>query len=136
MGSSLMAPPYFGVRSRAEPRAEVDESQGGDPHLRSVVQVIGYNIHASDGEIGHVDDFMLDNAEWSLCYLIVDTSNWWFGRRVLIAPSAVTGIDWFARQVQLDVPREKVRASPPWDPLVAFDEVYETHLHKHYGWGR
>jgi uncharacterized protein YrrD len=134
MTSPMMAPPYLGFRMRAEPRAEVAESQGGDPHLRSVVEVIGYHIHAVDGEIGHVEDFMFDNKDWRLHYLIVDTSNWWFGKRVLIAPNAVTGIDWSVKQVQLDVPREKVKASPPWDPLVAFNETYETHLHRHYGW--
>jgi sporulation protein YlmC with PRC-barrel domain len=134
IGSSLMTPPYPELRAQAAPRAEVAELQGGDHHLRSVVEVTGYTIHTSDGNIGHVEDFMLDNADWSLSYLIVDTSNWWLGKRVLIAPKAVTGIDWTVRQVQLDATREKVRASPPWDPLVAFDKAYETHLHNHYGW--
>jgi hypothetical protein len=97
---------------------------------------MGYHIHAIDGEIGHVQDFMLDNDDWSLLYFIVDTSNWWFGKCVLIAPQAATRIDWSDRQVQLDVSREKVRSSPPWDPLVAFNEIYRTHLHEHYGWPR
>ena len=96
--------------------------------------MIGYQIHAIDGEIGHVENFMLDNDDWSLHYFIVDTSNWWFGKSVLIALHAVTQVNWFDRQVQLDVSREKVKSSPPWDPLVAFDEIYRTHLHKHYGW--
>jgi hypothetical protein len=133
-GASMMAPPYLDIRTRAEPRAEYAESQDGDNHLRSIVEVIGYNIHAIDGEIGHIEDFMLENADWSLSYLVVDTSNWWNGKRVLIAPKAVKGIDWFVKQVQLDVSREKVRESPPWDARVAFDDAYETHLHKHYGW--
>jgi hypothetical protein len=134
MASPMMAPPYLGFRMLEEPTAEVAESEEGDPHLRSVVEVIGYRIHAIDGELGHVEDFMFDNADWSLHYFIVDTRNWWFGNRVLIAPSEVTGIDWSVEQVQLDVPREEVRASPPWDPLVAFNKTYKTLLHEHYGW--
>ena len=67
-------------------------------------------------------------------YFVVDTSNWWFGKRVLIAMQAVKGVDWSDRHVRLDVSREQVKTSPPWDPMVAFNEIEKTHLHKHYGW--
>jgi sporulation protein YlmC with PRC-barrel domain len=134
MASPIMTLPYLGLQLRDEPRTHVASSEECDPHLRSIVEVNGYHIHAIDGEIGHVQDFMLDNEDWRLHYFIVDTSNWWFGKRVLIASQAVARVDWPDRQVQLDVSREKVKLSPPWDPLVAFNEIYRTHLHKHYGW--
>ena len=57
-----------------------------DPHLRSIEAVTGYHIHASDGEIGHVEDFLMDDADWSIHYLVVDTKNWWPGKKVLISP--------------------------------------------------
>jgi sporulation protein YlmC with PRC-barrel domain len=136
MSGGVEAPPYLGSQMRAEPRTAGATPQGGDPHLRSVVEVIGYYIQATDGEIGHVENLMLDNEDWSLQYLIVNTSNWWFGKSVLIALHAVILIDWFSRKVQLDVPREKVKLSPPWDPLVALDESSRTDLHAHYGWPR
>ena len=63
---------------------------------------------------------MFDDADWSVRYFIVDTRNWWFGKRVLISPLAVKAIDWFDRHVELNVSRELVKASPPWDPLVGF----------------
>ena len=94
----------------------------------------GYRVHAIDGEIGHIENLMIDDADWSVHYLIVDTRNWWFGKRVLISPLAVKAIDWFDRHVELKVSRELVKASPPWDPLVAFNEEYAKRLHKHYGW--
>jgi uncharacterized protein YrrD len=133
MSSPLLTPPYFG-RDRREPGAPIPEIPSEDTHLRSVAEVTGYHIRASDGEIGHVHNFMLDDADWSLRYFIVDTSNWWFGKRVLIAPHAVKSIDWSVREVVLDVTREQVQASPPWDPLVAFNDDYKTRLHQHYGW--
>ena len=77
---------------------------------------------------------MLDGADWSVRYLIVDTRNWWFGQRVLISPFAVKTIDWFDRHVELNVSCELVKASPPWDPLLAFNDEYAKRLHKHYGW--
>jgi sporulation protein YlmC with PRC-barrel domain len=61
-------------------------SNEDDPHLRSIEAVTGYHIHAKDGEIGHVDDFLLEEEDWSIRYLIVDTNNWWFGKKVLISP--------------------------------------------------
>ena len=77
---------------------------------------------------------MFENADWSLRYFVVDTSNWWLGKRVLIAMEAVKGVDWSDRHVRLDVSREQVKTSSPWDPMVAFGEIERTHLHKHYGW--
>jgi hypothetical protein len=134
MASPMMSTPYFGLRMTPEPRAEIVDSLERDPHLRSVVEVMGYHIHALDGDLGHVENFMFDNDDWSLRYFVIDTSNWWFGKRVLIAMQAVSAVDWSDRRVRLDVSREQVKTCPAWDPLVAFNEIYKTHLHKHYGW--
>ena len=106
----------------------------GDPHLRSVAEVTGYHVQARDGAIGHVEDILVDSTGWGLRYLIVDTKNWWFGKHVLISPYAVTRIDWPDRQVLLDIDRDKVKASPPWDPIDEIDEAYERRLHDHYDW--
>jgi hypothetical protein len=135
MSSPMLTPPYVGFQIRPEPHHEVSESQyEGDPHLRSVNEVIGYKIHATDGDIGHLESFMFDNEAWALRYFVVDASNWWFGRRVLISTLAVTSIDWPGRHVSVDASREQVRTSPLWDPLVAFADVEKALLHSHYGW--
>ncbi len=134
MASPMMAPAYFGLEIDSERRSDVVDEPDGDPHLRSVVEVIGYHINALDGDIGHVENFVVDNDDWSLQYLIVDTSDWWFGKRVLIAMQAVKGVEWPDRHIRLDVSREQVKTSPAWDPMVAFDEIEKMHLHKHYGW--
>jgi uncharacterized protein YrrD len=132
--SPMMAPPYLGVQLNSERRAEIADDQEGDPHLRSVVEVIGYHVHALDGDIGHVENFMLESQDWSLQYFVVDTSNWWLGKRVLIATQAVKAVEWSDRHIRLDVSREQVKTSPVWDPIIAFNELERTHLHRHYGW--
>ena len=134
MTSPMMAPPYLGLQMNSEPRAEVADDQEGDPHLRSVVEVIGYHVHAVDGDIGHVENFMFESQDWSLQYFVVDTSNWWLGKRVLIATQAVKAVEWSDRHIRLDVSREQVKTSPVWDPIIAFNELERTHLHRHYGW--
>ena len=63
-------------------RAEGIE-MSGDPHLRSVKEVSGYYIRASDGDIGHLADFIVDTDEWSVRYVVVDTRNWLPGRKRL-----------------------------------------------------
>jgi len=141
MASPLSAPPLFGLQASDEPLNDDAASEVGsaaseddDAHLRSVFDVIGYHIHAIDGEIGHVENFLFDNEDWTLHYFVVDTSNWWFGKRVLISPQAVRAIDWSDRKVELEVSRVQVESTPPWDPLVVFDEIYAKQLHEHYGW--
>jgi len=68
-------------------------SRKGDPHLRSIAAIIGYHIHASDGELGHVQDLLVDDDNWSIRYIKVDTGNWLAGKIVLIAPRFVQEID-------------------------------------------
>ena len=135
IASPFMAPPYFGLGlSAGEAHGEGASLPGSDPHVRSVEEVTGYHIHAVDGELGHVENFMIDDGDWSIQYFIVDTANWWFGKRVLISPLAVKSIDWYDRHVELDVTREKVKSSPPWNPLDAFTQLYAKQLHDHYSW--
>jgi sporulation protein YlmC with PRC-barrel domain len=104
-----------------------------DPHLRSVTAVAGYHIHATDGKVGHVEDFLVEDADWSIHYLIVDTKNWWPGKKVLISPRSVREIDWSDKLVRLDVDRQKVKDSPAYDSSTTVDRAYETQFHSYYG---
>ena len=104
-----------------------------DPHLRSIEAVTGYHIHATDGEIGHVEDFLVEDADWSSHYLIVDTKNWWSGEKVLISSRSAWEINWSDRLVNLDVDRQKVKDSPAYHAFTTVDGAYEQRFHSHYG---
>jgi len=131
MGSgAVMASPSPESRRREE---DIARSQNdGDPHLRSIEAVTGYHIHASDGEIGHVGDFLVEDADWSIHYLVVDTKNWWPGKKVLISPRTAREIDWKHKLVNLNVDRQRVKDSPAYDPSTTVDPAYEKHFHDHY----
>lgn len=134
IAAPLSAPPYFGI-SAARLRADVEPAgEQGDPHLQSIAEVTGYRLHATDGEIGHVENFLFESKSWQIGYLIVDTRNWWPGKRVLMSPHAVAKIDWLDHHVHLKVTRDQVRTSPPWDPVKLMDEAEMKRLHNHYGW--
>jgi sporulation protein YlmC with PRC-barrel domain len=88
----------------------------GDPHLRSTSKVKGYHIHTSDGEIGHVEDFLVDDNKWNLCSIVVDTKNWLYGRRVLILPGMINRIVWDESEIYVNVSQETIKNSPEFDP--------------------
>jgi hypothetical protein len=132
--SQSFATPYLGGLAVREAAGLEHEQDAGDPHLRSITAVTGYHIHAKDGSIGHVESFLIDDEAWGIRYLVVDTKNWWPGQHVLISPYAVRDIGWPQRRVELDVSRDQVRESPPWDPAALVDRAYEERLHGHYSW--
>ena len=136
--SNAMATPFVAPLYEQEPtppdlaRADGQPNEG-DPHLRSIATVTGYHLHAADGEIGHVEDFLVDDASWNIRFIRVDTRNWWPGERVLISPRSVQEIDWADKLIHLDVSRQKVKDSPPYDPSITVDGAYEEKFLTYYG---
>lgn len=105
-----------------------------DPDLRSAQEVIGYHIQATDGEIGHVEDFFVSEEDWSIRYVMVDTRNWLPGRKVLIVPDWIKEIDWGTAKVFIDHTRQQVKDSPEFDPSRPLDRNYETSFYDYYGY--
>jgi uncharacterized protein YrrD len=103
-----------------------------DPHLRSTHDVNGHHIQAEDGEIGHVDDFIIDDETWAIRYLIVDTRNWWPGKKVLISPRWIDRVSWDEAKVFVNLPRETIKQSPEYTEESLLTRDYETGLHRHY----
>ena len=120
---------YYGHGSGTAPA----ETGAGDPNLRSITAVTGYYIHATDGDIGHTEDFLIDDAGWSIRYIIVDTKNWWAGEKVLISPRSVRQINWQDKLITLDVSRQKVKDSPPYEPTRTVDGDYDEKFYTYYG---
>ena len=78
--------------------AEKSEKRTYDTHLRSTNEVRGYDIQGTDEAIGHVEDFIVDDETWAIRYLVVNTNNWLFGRKVLVAPHWAYRVDWEERR--------------------------------------
>ncbi len=114
-------------------RAERARHRNDDPHLRSCKAVTGYHIHATDGEIGHVAGYLVDDETWAILYLIVDTSNWWVGHKVLIAPAWITGVHWPNETVSINLSRESVKGAPVYDPDAIWSRELDRNLYRHYG---
>ncbi|MBN1310426.1 MAG: PRC-barrel domain-containing protein [Anaerolineae bacterium] len=105
----------------------------GDPHLRSMIEVLGYNIQARDGEIGHVEDFIIEDDVWSIYYMIVDTHNWLPGKKVLVSLQWIEDVSWAERAVSVDLQRETIKGCPEFDPSTPVNRAYELVLYDYYG---
>lgn len=103
-------------------------------HLRSVKEVIGYGISTTDGDIGHVEDFILNDETWALKYMVVDTRNWLpGGKKTLLPPDWISYIDWMGSEAAVDLSVSQVENSPEYDPDKPVNVEYEMHLYDYYG---
>jgi uncharacterized protein YrrD len=127
----------IGSRPNNEPNRErLSKSTRGsktfDPHLRSTHDVSGHHIQAKDGEIGHVEDFIIDDKTWMIRYLIVDTQNWWEGKKVLISPRWIKRVSWEDSKVFVNLSKAAIKQSPDYIEGSPLNREYEAALHQHY----
>ncbi|NQV41786.1 MAG: PRC-barrel domain-containing protein [Candidatus Marinimicrobia bacterium] len=113
-------------------RDSLDDIEG-DKNLRSLNEVKGYNIQATDGHIGHVENLILDDETWTIRYLVVDTRNWLPGKRVLVSPSWAEKIDWAKNTVDVNMSRDQIKNSPDYDDSKLMTRKFENSLFKYYG---
>jgi sporulation protein YlmC with PRC-barrel domain len=103
-----------------------------NPHLRSTQEVTGYDIHATDGDVGKVEDFIIDDATWKIHFLVVKTGNWFFGKKVLISPQWIKDVKWEKQEVTIKHSKDEVKNSPAYDSSQPLNDTYEHSLHDYY----
>ncbi|MFZ2653768.1 MAG: PRC-barrel domain-containing protein [Victivallales bacterium] len=105
-----------------------------DHGLHNTREIIGNRIHATDGDIGHVEDFIIDEEGWNIRYLVVDLRNWLPGRRVTVSPQWIKDMDWDDAKVFVNISRDAVKRSPRYELSTLITLDYERkmleHLHK------
>jgi uncharacterized protein YrrD len=104
-----------------------------DSHLRSSKEVIGYEIMATDGPIGNVENFVFDEKSWAIRYFVVDTRKWLPGKHVLVSPEWIDSVSWAEHQVYVNVVRRAIETSPEYDDLHPLSREHETALYRHHG---
>ncbi len=108
------------------------EDTMGQWHLRSVDEVDGYHIQCTDQEIGHVEDFIIDDQRWVIRYLVINTKNILPGKKVVVAPQWVLGIDWAETKVYVDIPAQAIEQGPGLTADTQFDREFEERLYDYY----
>lgn len=103
-----------------------DNPNADNMHLRSSAVVTGYNIHATDGDIGHVNDFIIDDKTWQILHFVIDTHNWIGGKKVLVDVKNITDIQWDNSKIILDISVEAVKDCRLFDES-QFEHSESTH---------
>lgn len=126
-------PAGLSASAAREALAETIASDLTESHLRSTGAVSGYNIEASDGEIGHVHGFLVDDEDWAIRYMEVATRNWWPGKRVLVSPAWIERVSWSDSKVFVGLSRDAIRNAPEYLESEPITREYENRLYFHYG---
>ena len=100
------------IMKEADPN---DKRSDDDLHLRSTKTIMGYHIHASDGDFGHVSDFILDDANWQIMYLVVDSHSWFGGKQFLIETGTIKEIQWENSKVILNISTDVIKEGTVFD---------------------
>ncbi len=111
---------------------KISHKDSDDLHLRSTKDVAGRTIQAEDGEVGHLEDFVVDDEVWAIRYLIVGTRNWWPGKKVLISTQWIERISWEESKVFVNLTRETIKQAPEYTEAALITRDYEEELHRHY----
>ncbi len=102
--------------------------------LRSIKQLYGDKLGASDGEIGHVKDFYFDDQNWAVRYAVVDTGSWLPGRQVLISPHAFSSLQPAGKIMRVNLTRKQIENSPAMESHKPVSRQYEEEYYRYYGW--
>src|ERR1039457_1098226 len=102
--------------------------------LRSLKDLEGYAVSATDGDIGKVANFLIDDERWAVRYLVVHAGGFFSDTHVLITPVSFRQIDWFSRLFPLSLTRNKIKHSPGVDPDKPVSRQHERAFLGYYGY--
>jgi len=119
--------------SSKEALADRMRRESADSHLRSTEAITGYHIQATDGEIGHLEGFIVDEEAWAIRYIVAATRNWWPGKKILISPAWIQDVSWEASKVYVGLSQHTIKNGPEFIESMPITREYEVRLYLHYG---
>ena len=132
-GGSYMwgAYPYL-ERDRSKWGENAGTANGWDSHLRSTQAVSGYHLQALDGKIGHIEDFVIEDETWAIRYLVVATTDFLPGKRILISPQWIEKVSWEESKVVIDLSKQTIKDAPAYFDGSLPTRDQESSLFGHY----
>lgn len=102
-------------------------------HVRSSREVLGYSIEASDGDIGQIEDLIVDTRAWRIRHFVIDTRKWLPGKQVITDIDWIEDFDWAGRKAAIDHTKDDIKDAPEFDPSAPVNREYEERLYDYYG---
>ncbi len=116
---------------------ESEQALFGEPFLEANVhsarEILGYELNDRDGHTSTIRDFIIDDDEWAVDYLVLETGIWLPGKKYLLDPHWVEQIDWARRAMRCQVPSDKIKNSPDYDPTAVITPREERIVQEHFG---
>src|SRR5262245_1050176 len=128
----VVTPPQSDIEKEIAAAERREQGHSADPHLRSARDVTGYYIEANDGDIGHVEDFVVDDENWAIRYILIDTKNWWPGKKVVVSPDWIERVSWSDARVYVNESRDNIQHATEYGSNELLSRDYESKLHRHY----
>jgi hypothetical protein len=126
--------PPIRPKPEAAEEKKVLEEEMFDPHLRSLNEVRGYRIQAPDGKIGNMDQFIIDDTDWFIRYMVVNIrKRLFFLKKVLVDPNWIERVSWANSKIYVDSPKKFIKNSPEYDAVAPVNREYEERLYDYYG---
>ena len=100
--------------------------------IRSLNELEGYTLRALDGDIGRCSDFLFDDSQWTVRYMVADTGRWLPGRKILISPAFLETADWDNRRFPVRLTRSQIENGPPLDSDAPVSRRYERAYHEFF----
>jgi hypothetical protein len=112
-----MPPPPLAltVEENRQEAGKTAESQV-DVRLRSANELGGYHVKAGDGEVGQVEDLLLDDDLSSILFLVVEVKGWLVGKKVLAGPSLISRVDWATSTIHVDANPQALKSAQEYTP--------------------
>ncbi len=111
----------------------IPENGSPDTRLRDAHEILHYRVLARDGRLGDIEDTVFDDVTWAVRFLVIQTDLGDPYTDVLVAPEWIERIEWEEQAVHVDLDKESVAASPPYDAFSRIEEDYAGRLYQHYG---
>ncbi len=136
--------PYWGLQEGLYPlpaainvpetqKRQTARTEEEDPYLISVGELTGYHVAAADGDLGHVEDVVVDIQTWLVRYLVIDTKNWLPGKTIVASTEWVTDLKPVDALVAVDLTRDTLKAIPPYRENEPITRSYEQTVHDRTG---
>jgi len=109
-----------------------EASHLGTNAMDPTVDLTGYEVEATDGSIGKVDEATYETGR---SYLVVDTGPWIFGKKVMLPAGVIRSIDEVDERVFVNRSKDEIKNSPEFDESMRADDDYQSSLGSYYGAG-
>jgi sporulation protein YlmC with PRC-barrel domain len=83
-----------------------------DKPLRSTHAITGYHIETSDGELGYLQNLIVEDETWHIESLVIEMNSCLEGKNVILPLAHVREVRWSMSRMLVDITSDQLKDSP------------------------